>query len=104
MITYYAYILINSLTSQPFYIGKGSGSRMYQHIRDARRNDISKRSVHCTISSILAKGGDVLYEKILCKSETAAFNKEKELIVKYGRKDIGTGVLCNLTEGARGHT
>lgn len=104
MANYYTYVLINSLDGQPFYIGKGSGSRMYQHIKEAQREDYTKRSVHNKILSILDKGGKVLYTKFDQPTEEAAFEQEKKLILEYGRKDIGTGILCNLTDGGEGAT
>jgi hypothetical protein len=35
-------------------------------------------------------------------TENEAFEKEKELIKEYGRRDLGTGTLCNLTDGGDG--
>lgn len=102
MTQYYTYILINSLDSQPFYIGKGTGPRMYQHLKEAQRKDFTKRSVHQKINSIIIKGGHVLYQKIDWETEEQAFNEEKRLISLYGRKDIKTGILCNLTDGGEG--
>lgn len=102
MANYYTYILINSLDGQPFYVGKGSGSRMYQHIKEAQREDYTKRSVHNKILSILEKGGKVLYKKYDQPTEEAAFEEEKRLILEYGRKDLETGILCNLTDGGEG--
>jgi len=100
---YYTYILIDSQNKKPFYVGKGSGSRMYSHIKEATRDSYKKkRSLHCKIVSILNNGGSIIYKKIAAESEKAAFDKEKELIIEYGRKDIGTGILCNLTEGGEG--
>jgi uncharacterized protein (UPF0248 family) len=75
---------------------------MYQHVKEAQRNNYTKRSVHYKIISILKKGGKVLYEKHDHPTDDSAFLMEKELIVKYGRKDLGTGILCNLTEGGEG--
>lgn len=35
-------------------------------------------------------------------SKIEAHNKKKEFIQLYGRKDINTGCLCNLTDGGDG--
>lgn len=102
MIQYYVYLLIDSTTGQPFYVGKGSGGRMYQHLNEAQREGYIKRSVHCKIVSILNKGGTITYKKIVCDSEQHAFSEEKRLIDLHGRKDNGTGILCNLTDGGEG--
>ena len=76
---------------------------MYTHVDEAQSPFYKdKRSVHRKIQSVLSKGGEILYEKLPAESETEAFKKEKELIVKYGRKDLKTGILCNLTEGGEG--
>jgi len=99
MKTYYSYLLINSFTSQPFYVGKGVKSRMYQHKRDALNPNYCHRSVHRKIQSIIKKGGDVLYKKTEHLSERIAFDNEIEMIKRLGRKDLGTGTLCNLTDG-----
>lgn len=42
---------------------------------------------------------ELVYEDI---SYELALNKEKELILKYGRIDLGTGTLTNLTDGGEG--
>ena len=35
---YYVYILFNPKDNQPFYVGKGEGNRVFDHIRDAVKN------------------------------------------------------------------
>lgn len=99
---YYTYTLINSLDNQPFYVGKGSGSRMYQHLREAERDGIVKRSVHYKILSIINQNGHIVYNKNNWDTEDQAFDEEKRLIALYGRKDLHTGLLCNLTKGGEG--
>jgi hypothetical protein len=96
---YYTYCLIDSLCNLPFYVGKGSGSRMYQHRKDALNSEYNHRSVHRKIQSIIKKGGSILYEKTDHPTEHDALNHEEFLITSFGRKDLKTGILCNLTDG-----
>ena len=72
----------------PYYIGKGSGQRAYKHgpTEPTQPPQDKSRIV-------------MLYEQL---SESEAFTIETQLISKYGRKDLGTGILRNLTEGGEG--
>lgn len=103
--TFYVYVLISSIDQQPFYVGKGKGTRMYQHLREATRlSNKKRRSVHCKIINILSQDGRLQYAVTPCTSEQHAFNTEKQLILKWGRKDNHTGILHNLTDGGEGST
>lgn len=68
----------------PYYIGKGCRNRAWDRKR----------------SWIPDKSRIVLFESKM--SEKAAFDLEKKLIKEYGRKDLGTGILHNLTDGGEG--
>lgn len=82
----YAYLRTDG---SPYYIGKGKGNRAYnQHLSHIRVPKDKNRI-------------KILYETI---DENDAWNKEKELIFIYGRKDKGTGILRNLTDGGEGAT
>jgi len=76
-----------------FYIGKGKGSRSHSH---EGRNKLWK--------NIVAKHG--LEVRIWADnlSEEAAFAMEKDWIKLYGRRDLGTGCLVNLTDGGEGQS
>lgn len=76
-----------ALAGTPYYIGKGNGKRA----TDGRRKGIPKN-----------KENIVIVESNL--SEEAAFALEIELIKKYGRKDIKTGILINLSDGGEGQS
>lgn len=103
MNTFYTYILINSIDNQPFYVGKGVGKRMYQHVRDATNPTSKKRSVHCKIVSIINQGGVVLYQVTNWQTEDEAFADEIRLIALFKRKDLfEDGILCNLSDGGEG--
>ena len=99
---YYTYLLIDPRDSQPFYVGKGTGRRMYEHKRV--RSRLSNYLLKEKICSILSAGYDIIYDKVLINvDEQTAFLKEKELIQVYGRVNTNTGILCNLSDGGEGN-
>jgi hypothetical protein len=71
----------------PYYIGKGKGYRAWKS---------KGRIVHPPKD----KNKLVIYKDNLTEDE--AFELEKQLIGKYGRKDRGTGILSNKTDGGGG--
>jgi hypothetical protein len=86
---YYVYAYLRA-DNTPYYIGKGKEKRAWIHCK----NDI----IHppADVSKI------VLLETNL--SEIGALALERRYIRWYGRKDIGTGILRNRTDGGDGTT
>jgi hypothetical protein len=78
--------------SRPWYVGKGSGNRIHDHIRRGRFFKNYLKSMTC----------DPGVERIDCDSERSAFDLEKLLIQEIGRRDMGTGSLVNQTGGGDG--
>lgn len=78
--------------NEPFYIG--IGSKISRAFSKDSRNPLWKRVVKKTKYRV-----DILFDD-LTKEE--ACEKEKEFISLYGRKNLGTGTLCNLTAGGDG--
>lgn len=105
---FYVYELWNPLKNQPFYVGKGykrnrSYERYFRHIRNAKLKNTHKTHKENTIIKILKHSLEIGLKIMLETSiEHEAFEKEKQLIKLYGRKDNGTGILTNRTDGGDG--
>ena len=70
----------------PYYIGKGKGKRAY----DRKRHN----------AYVPSKNRILFLKKNLTEEE--AFKHEKYMIAVFGRKDLATGILYNLTDGGDG--
>ena len=92
---FYVYELRDE-TGKVFYVGKGSGPRMYAHKGRAIGGEKSHRSAK--IRQILARGGTVYPVTVFSTDdEQAAFAEECRLIAFYGREN-----LTNKTDGGDG--
>lgn len=98
---FYVYAYYRPDEPAPFYIGKGSKSRVTDHLRDS---NLKKRTLFYRELRRLLRAGIPPKIVIIKKfdKESDAFALECELIKKYGRMDIGTGCLCNHTDGGEG--
>lgn len=91
---------------QPFYVGKGSNGRAAVHRLEAKcslckpgRKTYKISIIHGLWSQHLDFIEDIVIKNI---TKDKAFDLEKDLIKAYGRKNNGTGILSNLTDGGEG--
>jgi hypothetical protein len=80
----YAYLRANRT---PYYIGKGQGDRAYRKRQEGINPPKNKTKIL------------ILKENL---TEEEAFKHEIYMIAVFGRKDLGTGILRNKTEGGEG--
>lgn len=82
----------------PFYVGKGKGDRYNKSLK------MCKNKWKHNIINKIRKNGDEPLVKIIADNliESVAFKFEISLIAYYGRRDLGTGILVNMTDGGEG--
>lgn len=89
----YVYRHIRLDKNEPFYIGIGSDNN-YQ-----RAYDVSSRNKHWNNITKNKYEVEIILDNLTWEE---ACLKEQEFILLYGRKDLGTGILCNMTDGGEG--
>lgn len=96
---YYVYALIDPRDNEYFYIGKGKGKRYLSHLGEIKNMDFNYAK-HNKIKEIQNAGYKVKIEILFPNlDEETAFELEKILIYKLGRKILSEGVLTNMNPG-----
>ena len=86
MNNFYTYAYLRE-DKTPYYIGKGEKDRIYKKGRGEIKPPKDKSRI-------------IFLKQNLTENE--AFMHEKYMIAVFGRKDLGTGILRNLTNGGDG--
>ena len=87
------------MSGLPCYVGKGKGKRRQQHNAAA----LSGRHTNPILTAVIRKYGPLDFVPVLeGLTESEAFEAERALIAKHGRRNNRTGSLCNLTDGGEG--
>lgn len=86
LFNYYTYAYLRE-DRTPYYIGKGKGGRLYEKAKGEVRKPTDKSRI-------------IFLKQNLTEEE--AFKHEKYMIAVFGRKDLGTGILRNRTDGGDG--
>jgi NUMOD3 motif len=84
IVNFYVYAYLRE-DQTPYYIGKGKGKRAWENNHGVNLPEESRI---------------IMIETNLSQQE--AFELEIKLIEQYGRKDLGTGILRNRTNGGEG--
>lgn len=95
---YYVYGLIDPRSEKLFYIGKGTGNRVFQHVIESDKNPESEKAKLLTIKDIELSGNSVRHILINWGlSESEAFASEATLInlINY----ISPDALTNIVSG-----
>ena len=95
---FYVYVHYRAKTEEAIYVGKGTLTKKgyaSRAVLTAGRNEVWRR--HVSKYGLPAVKIVAFYAK-----ESDAFDLEKRLILKYGRRTNATGRLLNLTDGGEG--
>ena len=99
---YYVYGLIDPRTDKLFYIGKGTGNRVFQHVVESDKNPESEKAKLQIIKSIEASQNEVRHILINWGlTEAEAFASEASLInlLNYISPDKLTNIVAGHHSG-----
>jgi hypothetical protein len=100
---YYVYELIDPRVNLPFYVGKGTGNRVYFHLSEQSRVKSDNERKFNKIQKIRKDGYEPEIKIVkYFDNEEDAYNYEEVLIKQYGRiRYDENGILTNICENLR---
>lgn len=100
MNNHYVYAYFSEESCDPFYIGKGTKRRAYQHLEP--QNLQLQDRFHCTLRSLIQRGIKIEIQFLLTEATAyQAMLYEMKLIKRFGKFNEG-GCLTNHTDGGPG--
>ena len=92
---FYVYLYRDPKNETPVYVGKGIGYRAWSHLNNSHNKRLSN------LISKRHREGYVIRPSILgfFENATDALEAEEKLIASFGRADLSTGSLFNLSDG-----
>jgi hypothetical protein len=104
---YYVYKLIDPTTNNPFYVGKGCGTRSQDHLKYNSKDDcLWNKRLGSFIGKLKIENKKPIIEIYSSNlEEDEALSIEEDLIKSYGRKNIDEGgILLNFIGHRSGST
>jgi hypothetical protein len=109
---FYVYVYRDPRDGVPIYVGKGTENNKYGRCARARfhwekcrasKGSRGSRALQAILRDLDGSGLVPIIEIVgRFAEESAAFKGEEELIQRHGRRDLGLGSLCNLSDGGEG--
>jgi len=99
---YYIYHYIDPRTNLPFYVGKGTGERLYDHLYETEDNNENRHKFY-KIQFLKNNGLEPIIVKVIenITDKDLAYKLETEEIIKYGRIGFEEGgILTNICLGS----
>ena len=99
---YFLYRHIRLDTNKPFYIGIGTKPKKFSSHFSEYKRAYAKKSRNSHWKNIVGKVGYKVEIIMESDNKDLVIENEKYFITLYGRKDLGTGILVNMTAGGEG--
>jgi hypothetical protein len=102
---FYVYALRDPRDGEVFYVGKGKGERILQHVTEAGKNPMSEKAKLKRIKDIESKGFEVehLFLRTGLKTEDVAFAIEQAVIDAFLANRATSDGVSKLTNLVAGH-